>query len=213
MKIKELKEIIICIYSKINENKDYLTKLDQESGDGDLGISMVSGFQAMKDYMEATEETDLGRVLNKCGDVFNEAAPSSLGTILTFFLKGMAKKMKGCSECDLDGISEALQKGIENIMKKAGSKPGEKTILDSLFPAVQAMKSTEVKEPAKEAAIAAKMGCEKTREMKAVWGRAAYYGEKSFGVLDGGAVVGALIFEAVNEWKNESLLQEKSLRS
>ena len=118
MTVKELKEITEAIYFKINENKDYLTRLDQESGDGDLGISMVSGFQAVKNYMETTEEADLGRALNKCGDVFNEAAPSSLGTILTFFLKGMAKNLKGCSECGLDRIAEALQQGIENIMKK-----------------------------------------------------------------------------------------------
>ena len=201
MTVKELKEITEAIYFKINENKDYLTRLDQESGDGDLGISMVSGFQAVKNYMETTEEVDLGRTLNKCGDIFNEAAPSSLGTILTFFLKGMAKNLKGCSECGLDRIAEALQQGIENIMKKAGSKPGEKTILDSLLPAVQTLRSSKDRNVIEEAAMAAKKGCEKTREMKAVWGRAAYYGEKSIGIIDGGAAVGALVFEAVNEWE------------
>jgi len=88
-------------------------------------------------------------------------------------------------------------------MEKAGSKPGEKTVLDSLCPALDVLKATpsdgDVKSVLAAAATAASEGSEATRQMKPVHGRAVYYGDKSIGVLDGGSVVGRLIFEAIAE--------------
>lgn len=195
--VKEAMERINC---KMNENKDYLIKLDQQNGDGDLGVSMSEGFAAAYAFVQGSEETDLGKLFMKMGGVFNEAAPSSLGTILSFGFMGMAKALKGKTEIGLSEAAEAMKAGVEKIMDKAGSKPGEKTILDALCPAVE-MLCTEaegdVKEALKKAAEKAAEGSEATKEMRSVHGRAAYYGEKSIGLLDGGSVVGRLIFEAI----------------
>ena len=202
MTTKDLCRAIDAISARIDENRDALVSLDQQNGDGDLGISMSGGFRAVSDFLHDSQETDLGKFLNRCGDHFNEAAPSSLGTILAFFFKGMARSLKGTETCDAARLAEAMRAGLENVMAKAGSKPGEKTILDSLTPGVEAL-SAHAGEGARaafaKAAKAAREGSEGTRAMKAVWGRAAYYGEKSLGVLDGGSVVGALIFEAIND--------------
>ena len=87
-------------------------------------------------------------------------------------------------------------------MDKAGSKPGEKTILDSIYPAAESLladRDGDFKEALRNAAEKAAEGSESTRSMKSVHGRAAYYGEKSIGLLDGGSVVGRLIFEALPE--------------
>ena len=103
---------------------------------------------------------------------------------------------------DLVELADAMRAGTDSIMNKAGSKPGEKTILDAMVPAVKVLEdhSKDAPKVAFEAAMrAAAAGFEETRAMKAVWGRAAYYGEKSVGLLDGGAAVGKLIFEAINE--------------
>lgn len=195
--VKEAMERINC---KMNENKDYLIKLDQQNGDGDLGVSMSEGFAAAYAFVQGSEETDLGKLFMKMGGVFNEAAPSSLGTILSFGFMGMAKALKGKTEIGLSEAAEAMKAGVEKIMDKAGSKPGEKTILDALCPAVE-MLCTEAggdaKEALKKAAEKAAEGSEATKEMRSVHGRAAYYGEKSIGLLDGGSVVGRLIFEAI----------------
>ena len=75
------------ISKEIEENKEQLTYLDQQNGDGDLGISMSDGFHAVCDYLENTEETTLTQLFSRAGNSFNEAAPSSLGTILSFFMK------------------------------------------------------------------------------------------------------------------------------
>jgi dihydroxyacetone kinase-like protein len=192
---------ILAISAIMDQNKDYLVELDARNGDGDLGISMAAGYKALADFLSVETEKDLGMLLMKSARVFNEAAPSSLGTIMSFAFMGMAKKLKGKEEATVKELAEALINGINLIMEKAKSKPGEKTILDSLLPGGEALlsHSGDDKKVAFEAAAkAAAEGCENTKNMISVHGRAAYYGEKSLGIVDGGAVVGKLIFDALN---------------
>ncbi len=184
----------------MTKNRDYLVELDQTNGDGDLGISMDDGYQAAANFLEKESTADLGRLLMGAAGAFNEAAPSSLGTITSIGITGMAHTLKGKEEATLADLVAAFQNGVDRIMQRTGSKPGEKTIIDSLCPAIEAL-AAHVSEGAqaafKAAAQAAKEGSEKTRSMMPVHGRAAYYGEKSIGVLDGGSVVGQLLFEAL----------------
>ena len=200
MNYDSLCKIITNISDIMTANKDYLIELDQQNGDGDLGISMSAGYEAVKEFVLVSEERDLGKLLMKCSSVFNEAAPSSLGTITSFGFMGMAKALKGKQEATLAEVGEALDAGLNKIMDKAGSKPGEKTILDALYPAIEVIKASaegDTVEVLKAAAEAAAKGSEDTKNMRSVHGRAAYYAEKSIGTLDGGSVVGKLIFEAV----------------
>ena len=131
------------ISKEIDENKDRLISLDQQNGDGDLGISMSDGFHAVCDFLQNTEEIQLTQLFSKAGNSFNEAAPSSLGTILSFFMKGIARGLKGKESCNTKEMAAAMQLGLQNVMNKAGSKPGEKTILDALEPAIRALESIE----------------------------------------------------------------------
>jgi dihydroxyacetone kinase-like protein len=200
MDAETMKEALKRISQTMDENRDYLIKLDQQNGDGDLGVSMSEGFRAVVACVNDCEESDLGKLCMKVGSVFNEAAPSSLGTIISFGFMGMAKILKGKKEMSLPELSEALMAGVQKIMDKANSKPGEKTILDAIYPAIQILeqeKDGDTKEALKKAAQAAAEGSEATKNMKSVHGRAAYYSEQSIGTLDGGSVVGRLIFEAL----------------
>ena len=198
--ISEIKKGISSIAKEMTENRDYLVELDQRNGDGDLGISMSEGFNALVEVLNMTEETDLGKVFRDLSKTFNESAPSSLGTILSFGLMGIAKELKGKTEVSRQEFSVALEKGLDNILDKTGSKVGEKTIIDSLSPGIESLLSSgseEDKAAFQNAYEASKAGAEKTKEMMAVHGRAAYYGEKSLGLVDGGAVVGTLIFKGM----------------
>ena len=200
MNYESLNKIIATISDVMTENRDYLVSLDQQNGDGDLGISMASGYEAVKNYVASSEERDLGKLLMKCSSVFNEAAPSSLGTITSFGFMGMAKALKGKEDASFEECIGALDAGLNKIMEKAKSKPGEKTILDALYPAIEALKANKDGDKLaalKAAADAAAEGSENTKNMRSVHGRAAYYAEKSIGTLDGGSVVGKLIFEAI----------------
>ncbi|GHU04668.1 DAK2 domain-containing protein [Betaproteobacteria bacterium] len=204
--LASLKAAVASISIVITENRDYLIKLDQQNGDGDLGISMNDGFKAISDYLRTTEETDLGKLFFQMSKIFNDKAPSSLGTILSFSLMGMARALKGKETADLTETTDAFQQGVNLIMEKAGSKPGEKTILDSLCPALEVLQmhcaGRDKKKAFAEAAVAAAKGSEDTRQMLPKHGRAAYYGDKNLGFLDGGSVVGKLIFEAISDYCN-----------
>ena len=193
-------DIFRAISNTMTQERDYLIELDQRNGDGDLGISMSDGYAAASSALDVGDEPDLGRLCICAGRAFNEAAPSSLGTITAICLMGMARILKGHTEADAALIGEALLAGAEKITEKAGSKTGEKTILDALVPAARAVCENAEKggKTAFEAAAkAAAAGAESTADMPAVHGRAAYYTDKGIGIVDGGAVVGRLIFETI----------------
>lgn len=195
--------VVAAISGLMTENRSYLVELDQVNGDGDLGISMDDGFRALRESLADASEDDLGQLLRAGAKVFNEAAPSSLGTIISFGLMGMAKSLRGTTEVDCPQAARALLDGVNNIMAKAESKPGEKTIVDALLPGAQALLDASADDPrdaCRRAAEAAAAGSEATREMVAVHGRAAYSAARSIGVLDGGSVVGRLIFQGIAEF-------------
>jgi dihydroxyacetone kinase len=205
MDVKKLAAAISAISATMEANRDYLVALDQQNGDGDLGITMSQGYAAISAYLSSTDEADIGRALLKCSSLFNEAAPSTLGTITSFGLMGMAKSLKGKAEASAAEFAAALDAGVKLIMERAKSKAGDKTILDSLLPGVETLKAKIDAGESGAAALlaaagAAEAGSEATRAMKSVHGRAAYYGDKSIGIVDGGSVVGKLIFESLASW-------------
>ena len=214
MQVKELAGAIAAIQRTMVSNKDYLIELDQQNGDGDLGISMAQGYSAIASYLSGTDEEDMGRALLKCSSLFNEAAPSTLGTITSFGFMGMAKALKGKREAGLAEWAEALDAGLKLIMDRAKSKAGDKTILDALIPGAEALKKNAAKgkvEALALASAAAAQGSEATRAMKSIHGRAAYYGDKSIGIIDGGSVVGRLIFESLAGWAAASAAAENGV--
>lgn len=192
----------------IQSKVDCLTGLDQQSGDGDLGVSMSNGFRAAAACAIASNEPDVGKLLARCASAMNESAPSTLGTILSFFMMGMAKKLRGYMNISLELATESMEAGIAFVMSKTQAKAGEKTVLDALCPAVDALGQCQVcgdfLYAFKEAALAADCGALSTKDMPSVHGRAAYYPDKCIGKLDGGAVVGKLIFEGIYTYCQEN---------
>lgn len=211
VKIEDIKNAIYTISTEMTKQKDYLIKLDQQNGDGDLGISMSDGFRAIAKELKESNEQNIGKALYSCSMTFNEAAPSSLGTIISFVFIGMGKALKGKTEVTITELGEALKKGISTIMEKGESKEGEKTILDSLIPAVNTLLANSENGSKKAFELAAKAafdGSENTKNMKAVHGRAAYFAESSLGIIDGGSVVGKIIFESINEYCQKGCCNE-----
>lgn len=204
MNRKTVAGVIEAISKEMTANRDYLIELDQVNGDGDLGISMDDGYRAAAEYFKTALENDLGKLIMAGGKVFNASAPSSLGTITTFGFMGLAKALKGKEEATFEEAAAGLLAGVENIMVKAESRVGEKTIIDSLYPGAQALVqyAAEPRKAVAEALKAAEEGSEATKTMKAVHGRAAYSAERSIGILDGGSVVGMLIFKGIAEYCN-----------
>lgn len=192
-----------AISKKMSENRMHLISIDQQIGDGDLGISMDNGFKAAADMCCANADTaDIGKLLFLAGKSFNEAAPSSLGTIVSMLLIDAAKQLKGTEVIALADFGNIMHKSMNAIMGKLDSRLGEKTFFDSVVPAAKALCEEGVvsdKQRLKNAAEAARNGVESTRDMVAQHGRAAYFGEKTLGSIDGGAEAGRIIFETIEE--------------
>jgi len=190
------------------ENKENLFKLDSAIGDGDLGITMSSGFSKVYEMVSVLEEKDtgdIGRVLIKVGMTLAETVPSTLGTLMATGFMRAGKAVKGKNEVNLSDSVLMAYAFVEGIMERGKTKPKEKTIIDSLYPAFQALKlasedGIDLKEGFKKAYEAAKDGAEATKEMLPKHGRAVWYGEKSIGKKDPGAFAGMLLIKAFYEY-------------
>jgi len=208
LKACDVKEIFKEIKNIMDVNKDYLVELDAAMGDGDLGITMCTGFGAIVSELEKVEDDDLGNMIVKAGMIMANIAPSTMGTLIATALMKAGKIVKGYKEI---GLKEAVDMGyaaVDGIKQRGKSEVGEKTILDSLYPAVieldNAGKSgSSLCNAFSKALKAAQEGTEKTKMMMPKHGRAAYYGEKSIGRQDPGATVGMLVVEGIYNYLNK----------
>lgn len=187
------------ISQAIAENESYLTELDAKFGDGDLGISMRKGVEALCRHIGQSNEQDIGQLLLSGSQALNAAAPSTLGTVLSLWLMGMAKSLMGKKNACLREIALAMDNGLELICGRTGAAVGDRTIIDSLAPAIQALleNSSDPQTALPLAYAAAQKGADTTRNQIAKFGRMSYYGEQVLGTMDGGAMVGVLIFRAL----------------
>jgi len=193
--------------SKMNgvaaSNKDYLIDLDSKMGDGDLGLTMAAVFSAIDEFAGTYDENDIGGLLMKGGMAMAKAAPSTMGTLMaTGFMRG-GKAVKGCTQLKAAELSSFWTAFVEGIMERGKSKPGEKTIIDALYPAAEAWKAAgnaDLVSTAAAAGAAAAEGLEKTRDMVAQHGRAAYYQEKSREIQDPGATIGSILINTFSDY-------------
>lgn len=185
----------------MTENRDRLIDLDSVVGDGDLGLTMSDGFKAAYESIKESDEQDVGKLFYTAGKAMSVAVPSTMGTLMASGLMQVGKVFKGKSELQPAEYAALFQAYFDGVSARGKAKVGEKTFLDSLFPAIVAMQEAigvgeEATQIARSAAEAAQRGFEVTKGMVAVHGRAATRGEASRQLLDPGAAVGALLMEA-----------------
>jgi dihydroxyacetone kinase-like protein len=169
---------------------------------------MSTGFSKVYEMISVLEEKDVGRVFIKVGMTLAETVPSTMGTLIaTGFMKA-GKASKDKIEIDLLDLVEMSSAFIKGIMERGKTKLNEKTVVDSLYPAFEALKSASesnksLKEAFRQAYEAANKGVEATKKMVSKHGRGVWYGEKSIGKKDPGAVAGMLFVKAFYEYVKE----------
>lgn len=189
---KKVVGILLSIAKVLEENKEFLTDLDNVIGDGDHGINMARGFAEVEKQAEALEQKDIGNMLKTVGMTLVSKVGGSSGPLYgTAFMKaGMTIGAK--TEIDMSDFLGALEVGIEGVKARGKSTTGEKTMLDAMVPALDAMKEKQAAgaDTAQTLAAgveAAEAGVEATKPMVATKGRASYLGERSVGHQDPGA--------------------------
>lgn len=198
MDVKYIKTLLSLISSVMSENREKLIEMDSIVGDGDLGLTMSDGFKAAYGAVENSDETDIGKMLYFAGKAMSTAVPSTMGTLMASGLMNAGKVLKGRENLDNNGLYELFKAYEDGVANRGKAKVGEKTFLDGLHPAVEALSDSDkpLYDLAKDAYNASKEGYENTSSMLAVHGRAATRGEASRTLKDPGAYVATLIMEA-----------------
>ena len=189
--------------AEVAENRAYLTKLDGAIGDGDHGTNMDRGMKKVLEKLEASEGDDIGASLKAVGMALVSSVGGAAGPLYgTLFLQ-MGQATAGKSELDLPGFTTALDAGVQGVIKRGKAEPGDKTMLDALGPAVEALREagddSDVAGALGRAAEAAREGMEATVPLVARKGRASYLGERSAGHQDPGATSSHLLLKTAAE--------------
>jgi len=189
------------------ENKTYLTDLDSAIGDADHGINMDRGFIAVQAEISSNISTEIRGLLQTVATVLIRNVGGAAGPLYgTFFLRAAAA-CAGKTELDAAGVVAFFQAGVEGVRQRGRAEPGDKTMIDTLQPALEAMQKA-IGEGSSLAAIldagtaAAEQGMLSTVPMQARKGRASYLGPRSVGHQDPGATSSwLLVRSAARAWR------------
>jgi phosphoenolpyruvate---glycerone phosphotransferase subunit DhaL len=186
--------------AQVAERADEFSRLDAVTGDGDHGTAIV---QALTSAVEAAEKgSEFKSMLNEMGFNVMMQTSGSTSTLFGGFLLGMSDHAEG-AELDSQQVKIMFQGGLEGVQKQTKAKRGDKTMMDALIPAVDVILTTasaDIRELFAAAAEAAQEGAMATIDMKANFGRARNYGDRSIGSADAGALSWACIFLAFHQY-------------
>lgn len=180
---------------EIQRREEEFSKLDAIAGDGDHGTAIVTAMRIL--VAEAKNASDFATMFSDMGMGVMLQTSGSTSTLLGAFFMGMGECDPQGDELDADGLKSIFAAGLKGVEEQTKAKVGDKTMMDALIPAVQAIEacpSEDIKTILEAAAAAALKGAEATIDMQAKFGRARNLGEKSKGYPDAGATSWASIF-------------------
>jgi dihydroxyacetone kinase-like protein len=204
----EGKVIVDRLIDVIHENRAYLSEVDGAIGDGDHGINMNKGFMMVKKKLEGQDDIGMSEALKQLGRTLVEEIGGSMGPLYGMFFRKMARASKGKDKIDTAVLKEMLASAYDGVSDLGNAKPGDKTLMDTLDPAVKAVEAADTAgKPLDEAVddmiAAAEKGWKSTEDMVAKVGRASRLGERSRGALDAGATSCYLLLKAMGETMKE----------
>jgi dihydroxyacetone kinase-like protein len=204
-------DVLTCLHRMadvIEENKKYLTKLDSAIGDADHGINMDRGFRSVLKKVSSAQDKDAGTILKTTGMALVSSVGGAGGPLYgtAFMQAGMA--VAGKHELGGEDVLHALESALQGVVMRGKASPGDKTMVDAITPAVDAMEQAlnngaNTAEALEKAAEAAKQGMEETIPMLAKKGRASYLGERSIGHQDPGATSSYLLIQVMADVARE----------
>ena len=185
---------------EMGEHRQELVRLDTAIGDGDHGTNMDRGMRKAVEKLDAAEQADSGAVLGTVAMALISSVGGAAGPLYgTLFLQ-MGRAMAGHVEVDLPTYAMAWRKGLEGVQSRGKAQPGDKTMVDALIPAVEALEdASDLDDGLRAAAQAAEEGMKATTPLVARKGRASYLGERSEGHQDPGATSTYYLFKSAAE--------------
>lgn len=194
----------------IAEHEADLTALDTAIGDGDHGANMDRGFGAVEKNLKTAPVVDVASLFKSVGMTLLSTVGGAAGPLYGGFFLALARVSAGKQSLTKPELQQALQEGLTDIQRRGKAQRGDKTMVDTLAPALvalAAMPDADIATATKAAAEAAAEAAKATVPMLARKGRASYLGERSIGHQDPGATSCALLLQALASVCN-SLAQE-----
>ncbi len=183
--------------NRINENRDYLTSLDQAIGDGDHGINLSRGYSEVMNKLNHTFNPDMGALFQDIGMILLSKVGGASGPLYgTAFLKASIP-LKDKADVTLSELAQAFEASVDGIKMRGKAQAGDKTMLDVWEPAVMYIKANANNLPWDDFSVFCKKQMGKTKDLEAKKGRASYLGVRSIGHLDPGAVSSYYLFDTL----------------
>ncbi|MFJ1957067.1 dihydroxyacetone kinase subunit DhaL [Streptomyces microflavus] len=176
----------------VDREADQLTELDSAIGDADHGSNLQRGFTAVAAVVEKDAPATPGAVLTLAGRQLISTVGGASGPLYGTLLRRTGKALGEDAEVTQEQLAQAFAAGVAAVGQLGGAQAGDKTMLDALLPAAEALALSF-----RGAADAARAGAEATVPLLARKGRASYLGERSIGHQDPGATSAALLVEAL----------------
>jgi dihydroxyacetone kinase-like protein len=188
--------------ARLREAKAYLTELDSAIGDADHGINMDKGFQKVVEKLPTLPAGDIGGLLKGAGSTLVSTVGGASGPLYWGFFTKFGATVAGKAEIDVSELATGLEAGVADIQNRGKAEPGDKTMIDTFLPALDALRASIDRGAAPAEALAAavaaaEQGMVATIPLVARKGRASYLGERSAGHQDPGATSSHLLLKAM----------------
>jgi dihydroxyacetone kinase-like protein len=198
---KDGKPVLLRMVKAVQENKDYLSELDGLIGDGDHGMNMNKGFTMFGGGI-AGREIGFSEGLEELGSLLFNKIGGSMGPIYGTIFTQMAETGHDYGQIGTSELAAMLRSGLLALYDIVEARPGDKTLVDTLAPACDALdraaeREADLKTALEETKEAAARGWESTKDLEAKFGRSSRLGERSKGVHDAGAASCRIIIEAM----------------
>lgn len=195
--INVIKDLVVLAEDK----KDYYIQLDSAIGDGDHGMNLSIGFREVDKHLEEWKDEDINTIFKKAGTALLDKVGGAAGPLYGGFFMKLGLPVKGKDEVNFEEFIAMLESGVAIIEKRGKAKVGDKTMVDTLRPAVDALKvayeeeGLAPKEAMKKAVDVGSNGSDSTIPIIAKKGRAMRLGERAIGHRDPGSASSAGILE------------------
>lgn len=189
----DIVRMVLSAAARIRQEEANLSKLDSAIGDGDHGSAMARSMDAAAKAIAECDARDAKALLSAIGWAVMGVAGGSTGPLLGSFFTGLGEGAAGRDELDCPAAAAMLESALAGVRRQTQAQIGDKTVIDALAPAVEAVRAAaaddrDIAAALRRAAQAAEKGAESTRDMKARYGRARNLGERAVGHPDPGAV-------------------------
>jgi phosphoenolpyruvate---glycerone phosphotransferase subunit DhaL len=205
--LTETREMLRQMARGMISSQAMLTEADRATGDGDHGVAMGRGFEAVLAALDDQEAADLKDLFFMTGTALITAAGGASGIIFGSWFSVGALGLAGRQEFDTEALALFLLDGLKAVQKRGKANAGDKSMVDALLPALAALEGhfqDSLQDALRLAAQAAKAGAEATKEMDARIGKARSLGARALGFVDPGALSVSLILEFM-QWYVEGL--------